>query len=111
MFALDLCAITLHQPLIRGTRNITGNLRMTSYRGAFVQPSLSWKSRKYFILCVFVFVFVTLVIQHAKACAVYCRLWPVWLYHISSHHLTYGTILGKKLTNTKCVLILSTTSI
>jgi hypothetical protein len=28
-------------------------------------------------------VFVALVIQHVKRCAVlYCHLWPVWLYHI-----------------------------
>jgi len=42
-------------------------------------------------------VFVALVIQHANAGAVLdFRLWPVWLYDISSNRLTNDTIFGKK---------------
>ena len=34
-----------------------------------------------------------------RACAVlYCHAWPLWLYHISPHYLTTGTIFGKKKT-------------
>ena len=33
-----------------------------------------------------------------SACALlYCRLWPVRLYHILPHYVKNGTILGKKL--------------
>jgi len=37
------------------------------------------------------------------ACAVLCRLWPVWLYHIIPHYLISGLIFGKTLSNIKCV--------
>jgi hypothetical protein len=39
----------------------------------------------------------------------YCRLWPVWPYHILSHYLTNATIFGKDLIKRKmCVLIFCT---
>jgi len=42
---------------------------------------------------------VALVIQHKSACAVlYCRLWPVFLYHIFLHYRIKGTIFGKIVT-------------
>jgi len=34
----------------------------------------------------------------------YCHLWPVRLYHIFLHSVTYGTTFGKKALNIKCVL-------
>jgi hypothetical protein len=34
---------------------------------------------------------------------------PVWLYHIFPHYFIKGTIFGKELLNTKCVLIFSKT--
>jgi hypothetical protein len=40
-----------------------------------------------------------------KEHAPYCHLCPVRLYHIFPHYLTNRTIFGKKLLNTKCVLI------
>ena len=39
----------------------------------------------------------------------YCHLWPAPLYNIFPHYLINGRIFGKKLRNTKCVLIFSTT--
>jgi hypothetical protein len=33
----------------------------------------------------------------------YCRLWPVWLYHISSRYLINGTIFGTDVLNMKYV--------
>jgi hypothetical protein len=42
----------------------------------------------------------------------YCRVWPVWLYHIFPHDLMNSTIFGKKVIEHKmCVLIFSTTSV
>jgi hypothetical protein len=38
----------------------------------------------------------------------YCHLWPVWLYNIFPPYLINGTIFGKILMNTKCVLTFST---
>jgi hypothetical protein len=32
----------------------------------------------------------------------YCHMWPVQIYNIFPHYLINGTILGKKLLNTKC---------
>jgi hypothetical protein len=45
-----------------------------------------------------------------NAHAPYCHLWPAALYRNFPHYLINGTIFGKrKLLNTKCVLIFSTT--
>jgi len=45
-----------------------------------------------------------------NACAVWCHLWPVWLYHIFPHYLVNVTIFWKKVIQHKmCVLIFSTT--
>jgi hypothetical protein len=50
------------------------------------------------------YVFVALVIQHAKPCAVlYCHLWPAWLYHVFLHYLINDTIFGRNLSNIKYV--------
>jgi len=53
-----------------------------------------------------VLVFVCVCILRYPACnahAPYCHLWPARLYSIFPHYLINGTILGKKLLNTKCV--------
>ena len=41
----------------------------------------------------------------SKAHAPYCRLLPVWFYHIFPHYLINGTIFGKKLLNKNVCLI------
>ena len=47
---------------------------------------------------------VALVIQHAERMrTIYCHTLPSPLYYIFPHYLINGTILGKKLLNTKCV--------
>jgi hypothetical protein len=39
-----------------------------------------------------------------STCAVlYCRVWPVWLYHIFPHYFINGTTFGKTLLNIECV--------
>jgi len=40
--------------------------------------------------------------QSARA-ILHGHLWLVWLHHIFQHYLTYGTIVRKKLLNTKCL--------
>ena len=41
------------------------------------------------------------------ALALYCHLWPVWLYNISPYYLIKGTIFRKTLLNTKRVCLLA----
>ena len=72
----------------------TGNVHVTLHWDAFMQPMLQKKSNEYYTT--WVCVFVALGIWH-----VMCM-----------HHLVicgHGMILEKKLLNTKCVLIFSTT--
>ena len=46
---------------------------------------------------------------HLFCAALYCHVWPVWLYHIVQHYLINGKISGKKIIESKiCVLISST---
>jgi hypothetical protein len=45
---------------------------------------------------------VALLSQHATRN--HSHLWPLWLHHIFRHYLINGTIFGKKLNDTKCVL-------
>jgi hypothetical protein len=73
--------------------------------GAFVQPLLQWKSKKYYILRVCVF---SLRYPACNANAPHCNLLPARIYIIFQHYLTNGTIFEKSL-NMKCVLIFSTT--
>ena len=44
-----------------------------------------------------------------NAHALYCRLWPVWLYHIFPHYLINGRIFEKKrkVLNIKCAFCFS----
>ena len=45
------------------------------------------------------YVFVALVKQHAKGCAIssyICRLWTVWLYNIFPHYLINVTVFARK---------------
>ena len=44
---------------------------------------------------------------HVFDAAVYCHVWPVWLYHIFPHYLIKGTIFVKLLLNKKCVFLFS----
>jgi hypothetical protein len=47
---------------------------------------------------------VALVIHMQSARAVlYCRLWPVWLYHIFPHYVINDTIFGKNVVEHKNV--------
>jgi hypothetical protein len=41
--------------------------------------------------------------MHSAWTVLYCRLWPVWLYHIFPHHVINGTTFGKTLFKKKCV--------
>jgi hypothetical protein len=77
----------------------TGNVRMTWHWGAFLQPLLQWKSNKYYLFWVYV---CSLRYAACNALAPYCNLWHVPLYNIFPH-LVNGMILGKKLSNAKCV--------
>jgi hypothetical protein len=66
-------------------------------------------SGKYYILWVSVY---SLGYPACNSHAPYCHLWPVRHYYIFPHYLINGTIFGKKkLLNTNCVLIFSTTSV
>ena len=47
----------------------------------------------------------------ARKAPPYCHLRPLWLHHIFRHYLINGTIFGKRLLNTKCVLIVTRTFI
>ena len=38
-----------------------------------------------------------------NAHALYCHLWPVWLYHIFPHYIKKVTLFEKRLLNIKCV--------
>jgi len=59
-------------------------------------------------VCVCVCVYYCLINPACKSrlfCSVLCcHLWPISLYLIFPHYHKNGTILGKKLLNTKCVL-------
>jgi hypothetical protein len=59
------------------------------------------------ILCVCLWPWLSSM-QSAYA-VLYCHLWPVLLYRTSLHYLISGTILGKKVTESKmCILIFFT---
>jgi hypothetical protein len=42
--------------------------------------------------------------------ALYCHVWPVWLYHIFPHYLIKRTIFGKHLLYIKCVVLIFSTT-
>jgi len=48
-------------------------------------------------------VFIALVIRRANrfCAALYCHLWPVWLYHNFTHYLKKSTIFGTNVLNVK----------
>jgi hypothetical protein len=46
--------------------------------------------------------------SHLCCAALYCHLWPVWLYQIVPHYPINGTIFGKNVLNIKCVLFPAT---
>ena len=63
-------------------------------------------SNTYYIfwMCVF-----SLSYAACNVLAPYCHLWPVWLYSIFSHMSWIARFSKKKLMNTKCILIFSST--
>ena len=64
----------------------------------FVQPSLKWKSNKYYMwVCV-----CSLRYPACSAHAAYCNLWPARMYNIFPH-LINGNIFGGGILNMKCV--------
>ena len=65
-----------------------------------MQPSLQWKSNKYYILWVCV---CCLRYAEFSAHAPYCRLWPAPLYNNFPHCLVNCTIFERNLLNVKCV--------
>ena len=78
----------------QGTYNITlKRVRLTI---------VSLESNNYYVFRVCV---CSLRYPSCKEHAPYCHLCPVRLYHIFPHYLTNRTIFGKKLLNTKRVLI------
>jgi hypothetical protein len=85
--------------------NKTGNVRMSDWR-VFLQPLWQRKSNKYYIFWVCDY---SLNYLACYAHAPYCHLWPAPLYNIFPHYLINSAILGKKILNTKCVLIFSAT--
>ena len=54
------------------------------------------------LYCIFWYVLVTLIIQHAKR-MLYTALLLVWLYRVFPHYLINGKIFGKMLLIAKCV--------
>ena len=80
--------------------NKTSNVRITQYSGAFLQPLLQWKSTKYYIYRVRVF--VILGIQHSmRMHNIY--LWIILLYCILPRYLKNGTIDEETLSSVTCV--------
>jgi hypothetical protein len=92
---------------------VQGNAEARSRNHCYHGKALSLT---YFCVCVCVCVVVG-ARARAYACSVYacsvtnpacnappyCRLWPLWLYHIFRHYLINGTILAKYVLNIKCV--------
>jgi len=71
----------------------TGNVRITSYKEAFVKQLLQWKSNQYYRTWVFV---CSLRYAAFKAHVPYCHLWPTPPYNIFLHFLINDTIFGGK---------------
>ena len=85
-----------------------GKVRMTWHGGAFVQPSLHWKSNVYYISCVCVCV-CSLTYPACNAHAPYCHLWTAAHCSIFPHYLIKKRFLKKKITIHKmCVLFFCT---
>jgi hypothetical protein len=53
---------------------------------------------------------LALIIQHENA-PLFCHLQPLWLHLMFGHYLMNCTIFEKKLQNTQCVLVFSTSFI
>ena len=68
--------------------------------GAFLQPLLQWESNKYYIFSVCV---CSLRYPAWNAHTPYWHPWPAPLYNIFPRDFINGTVLEKKLLNTKCV--------
>jgi len=69
---------------VYGTHDKIGNVGRTHHWGAFVQPLLPYKSKKYYIFWVCACSF------SYPACSAnesYCHLWSVRLYKICPHYL------------------------
>jgi hypothetical protein len=70
---------------------------------------LPWKSRKFYILCVFVCVCVCVLSSMNSKCVVLCIMCPVCLHYIFSTFFHKKQDFWKKVTDHKvCVLIFST---
>jgi hypothetical protein len=67
----------------------------------------TWNAKNY-IICVCI---CSLRYPACYAHALYCHLWPVWLYNIHPHYLLNDTIFEETLLNIKCVLIFFTTNV
>ena len=73
--------------------NKTSNLHITLHWGVFVQPSLQWRSNKYYIFWVCV---CRLTYPACNEREPYCHLWPDRLDNIFRNYLTNGTTFEKK---------------
>jgi hypothetical protein len=56
-----------------------------------------------YYVCVWSFLSYPAYKAHLFCAALYCCLWPVWLYHIFPHYLINDTILAKKILDIKFV--------
>ena len=92
----NLKQLFLNHDITRQTALVYSNFP-TPWRNNFF---LLWKSNRYYIFWVCV---CSLRYPACTANAPYCNLWPAPLYNIFPHYLINGTILEKKLLNTKCV--------
>jgi len=76
--------------------NKRGNVHVTEHSGAFMQPLIMWKNNKYYIFQVCI---CSLSYPAYNVHALYCHLWPAWVYNIFPHYLVNSMIFGKKLLN------------
>jgi hypothetical protein len=87
----------------------TGNIRRATVTMSCVRVTIVAVERQYVLIIVSLCLYSCLSYPASKShffcAALYCHLWPVWLYNIFSHYLINGTIFGEKLLNIKRVFI------
>ena len=94
LFVIPQCCMLCvgrHTFVRRRVGKCTNNVTLRRVR----LPMVAVESNKHYIFCVCICSFIF------PACSVlapllYCRLWPVRLYHIFQHYLIKGKIFGKK---------------